>query len=138
MNKLIEIKDNPLANPEFGKAEIDNYALDILNDIPEGLELDYYRLIYKFEYLLKQLKDSVLKSKAKEQFIKDYHGATNEAILGFKHSLVTTKEYDYSDKVKAIEKKIKSLQIDLKAQKDKEKSDAKVLNETTILKLTML
>lgn len=136
MDNLIAITPESLI--DNSKQDIDIIVADIINGIPEKRELDYYLTAYKFEYLAKQLKDSILKSKAKERFIEQFHGSSLETANGFKMQLVTTKEYEFSEKVKAIEKKIKSLQIDLKAQKEKEKSDAKEIGSNTILKCQML
>lgn len=138
MSKLINLTSETLI--QQSKQDLDNYVLDIINKIPEKLELDYYMLAYKFEYIAKQLKDSCLKTRAKDRFIGQFHGSKTETANGFKMSLVETKEYEYSNKVKDIEKRIKNLQADLKAAKDKEKTNeiAKEVGSNTILKMTLL
>ena len=138
MKELINFQDNPLTH--LDKTAIDCKVGDIILSIPPKQSLEAMELIYKFEYLLSQLKTSVLKERAKKDFLDKFGGQTNVSDGQCKLSLALIKKYEFSDKVAELENKKKKIEADIKAQKEKEKIDgiAKVEIEETQFRIQVL
>ncbi len=117
---LINLPENTLINSD--RESLDLIVLDTINHLGNsGDLLHQISLLTKFEYILDQLRKSIIKDETMKEIVEQAGGQTVFSINGVKFQIALVKEIKYSNEVKKIEEEIKLLQIKLKAQKETEK-----------------
>lgn len=130
---LINLDNNSVAILNLNKAELEKSALNLKSKLDPLTE---YEALYKFEYFIKYRMECV-KELALEKFTEKFEGSQSEKDNGFTVTLKNQYAYNYSDKIKDLEKQIKTLQSQVKELKDKERDSARGDVKSESLALTL-
>ena len=130
---LINLDNNSVAILNLNKAELDRSALNLKTKLDPLTE---FEALYKFRHLVEYRMECV-KELALEKFTEKFEGSQSEKDNGFTVTLKNQYAYNYSDKIKDLEKQIKTLQSQVKELKDRERDSARGDVKSESLALTL-
>lgn len=130
---VLNLDNNSVAILNLNKAELEKSALNLKSKLDPLTE---FEALYKFRHLIEYRMDCV-KELALETFTEKFEGSQSEKDNGFTVTLKNQYTYNYSDKIKDLEKQIKTLQSQVKELKDRERDSARGDVKSESLALTL-